>query len=165
LLLLIRLRIDLFLIVHLSPDTAYMRDDQHLLASRTSKLRRTNGKVEIENGTWPIRVTGGLKSNDKACGAGGSIKPGALAPGQGASDLPARNGGQQSNRVNESRSMACRPLCGPHSDYRFHPGADAPGFMLSPASQARPISRLLLHVPGITPRYSVHILDEILCAA
>jgi len=78
-----------------------------------------------------------------ACGAGVSIKPGAQAPGTVKKKIPSPRrratddrfcmSGNREIQANRSR---CRPLSRAR-DFSLHvPGAHAPGFMLSPASQA-----------------------------
>ena len=66
-----------------------------------------------------------------ACEAGGSVEPGASAPGKNGLEYSARESGRKHeilrlSPVSRAQSVALR--C---------PGADAPGFMLSPASQAK----------------------------
>jgi hypothetical protein len=66
-----------------------------------------------------------------ACEAGGSVEPGASAPGKNGLESSARDSGRKReilrlSPVSRAQSVALR--C---------PGADAPGFMLSPASQAK----------------------------
>jgi hypothetical protein len=67
------------------------------------------------------------------CEAGGRIKPGAQAPGTGVqetNDEPAK-------RATARKLQGCRPLRGLAFSLLSFPGACAPGFMLTPASQAK----------------------------
>jgi hypothetical protein len=65
--------------------------------------------------------------------AGVSIKPGAQAPGNIEKRMRAREAG-------DSLLMVCRPLRGLIVLYIYVPGACAPGFMPTPASQAKKLS-------------------------
>jgi hypothetical protein len=59
------------------------------------------------------------------------MKPGALAPGENGFESPARDSGRKREMLRlstVSRAQMAALRC---------PGADAPGFMLSPASQAK----------------------------
>src|SRR6185369_7905259 len=87
-----------------------------------------------------------------ACEAGGSIKPGAQAPGS-----IKRIGTEPVKRVTVLMSMGCRPLRGFGAVFIIDPGACAPGFMLSAcfagsqsASQALSLLRRLSVCLGST---------------
>ena len=74
-----------------------------------------------------------------ACEAGVSVKPGASAPGLNAASILAspETGDSHKNLRSFARSRALR--LGKTHD----PGADAPGFTLTPASQARKTAKTL----------------------
>ena len=66
-----------------------------------------------------------------ACEAGASIKPGASAPGRWYFKS------EPAERAKDQRILRLPPVSRADETGRIFPGADAPGFMLTPASQAK----------------------------
>jgi len=78
------------------------------------------------------KQTESLRSRLRACEAGGSIKPGAQAPGSIIKTAPNPRSGRQPMDIRTvTRFTGSVPIL------IIDPGACAPGFMLPPASQAK----------------------------
>ena len=73
----------------------------------------------------------------KACEAGVSIKPGAQAPGSKRNTFSSpRMRATERLRLNDFADKQLSPISWAHDSLHYDPGAYAPGFMLTPASQA-----------------------------